>query len=73
MCIRDRTSAFGCNAEQRPNSELDEAATEYRSNRVVPALMDNSKIASGVRTWNCAGPRVTQNRSQKLLGDTFCA
>eukprot|EP00969_Alexandrium_andersonii_P313200 13838075-Alexandrium_andersonii.AAC.1 len=30
--------------------------TEYRSNRVAPALTEHAKIASPVRTWNCAGP-----------------
>eukprot|EP00969_Alexandrium_andersonii_P354627 15442590-Alexandrium_andersonii.AAC.1 len=36
-------------------------------------LTENCEIASGVRTWKCAGPGTTQNPPLKLPRGAFCA
>eukprot|EP00969_Alexandrium_andersonii_P060619 2669533-Alexandrium_andersonii.AAC.1 len=58
MCIRDRSA-------QGPS------VLQSASIRHLPCR--NSKIASGVRTWNCAGPRAASVSYTHLTLPTICS
>eukprot|EP00969_Alexandrium_andersonii_P117850 5212937-Alexandrium_andersonii.AAC.1 len=61
MCIRDRRAcARGSGDPVGVN-----LPTRRGSNREAPALSETAKIASGGRTWNCAGPETASKLAPK--------
>eukprot|EP00969_Alexandrium_andersonii_P353205 15439334-Alexandrium_andersonii.AAC.1 len=46
---------------------IEPSSESSRSNRVAPAFFEHANIASGVRTWNVAGPEMASKSVPKAL------
>eukprot|EP00969_Alexandrium_andersonii_P114347 5055118-Alexandrium_andersonii.AAC.1 len=58
-----REALDGTQTVYRPNR----VPESNRSNRVAPTLIEHAKTASGVRSWNCAGPEMPSTSVPEAL------